>query len=122
MSRLSLGLQALLVTLMVSSRIAAAHAVLLKTSMNPDTVRADIATAVVLTFNSRIEPAFTTVRLVAPDRSERPLASRPLDQPSEVEVALPPLAVGRYAIRYRVLAADGHVTEAMLRFRVVPPE
>ena len=122
MSRFSLGLQILLAALVASARIGAAHAVLLKTSVEADGVRADTATTVVMSFNSRIEPAFTTVVLVDPDRSERPLTTRPLDRPGEIEVALPALVAGPYALRYRVLAADGHVTQAMLRFRVVPPK
>ena len=122
MSRFSLEMKALVAALVASAQVVGAHAVLVKTSKDPDALRADTATTVVLTFNSRIEPAFTTVVLVDPDRHERPLTSRTLERPGEVEVALPALAAGRYALRYRVLAADGHVTEAMLRFRVVPPE
>jgi methionine-rich copper-binding protein CopC len=33
-------------------------------------------------------------------------------------VKVPPLAAGRYGLRYKVLAADGHVTESVLRFTV----
>ena len=33
-------------------------------------------------------------------------------------VSLPPLAAGAYMIRYKVLAADGHFTENVLRFKV----
>jgi hypothetical protein len=35
-----------------------------------------------------------------------------------VTVDLPPLAAGSYGLRYKVLAADGHVTESLLRFTV----
>jgi methionine-rich copper-binding protein CopC len=37
-----------------------------------------------------------------------------------VLVQLPALTSGNYALRYRVLAADGHVTEDTIRFSVVP--
>jgi len=33
-------------------------------------------------------------------------------------VPLTPLAPGIYIVRYRVLAADGHVTEGALRFTI----
>jgi methionine-rich copper-binding protein CopC len=34
-------------------------------------------------------------------------------------IAVPALAAGKYALRYKVLAADGHVTENVLRFEVM---
>lgn len=37
----------------------------------------------------------------------------------EVRLALPPLAAGSYALSYKVLAADGHISTGVLRFRVV---
>ena len=36
-------------------------------------------------------------------------------------VPLQPLTPGVYIVRYRVLAADGHVTEGALRFTVKAP-
>ena len=123
MTRLSWARRTVLVTALVAApRIVAAHAVLLKTSVDPQAVRAETSTSAVLTFNSRIEPAFTTVVLVDADRHERRLTSRALERPEEIEVELPALPPGRFALRYRVLAADGHVTEAMLRFQVVPAQ
>jgi hypothetical protein len=123
MSRLTLGALATAALMIAASApLVAAHAVLTKTSVNLEAVPADAATSIVLSFNSRIEPAFTTAVLVDADRHERPLATRPREAPGEVAVELPPLSTGRYALRYRVLAADGHVTEAMLRFRVVPAD
>ena len=94
-----------------------AHAVLTTATLGR-TVTANTATTVVLTFNSRIEPGFTKVVLVDAAKTERPVTSRPRERPSEVEVDVPALPAGAYGLRYRVLAADGHVTESLLRFRV----
>ena len=42
-------------------------------------------------------------------------------KPSELLVDLPALPPGAYALHYKVLAVDGHVTESVLRFRVAAP-
>jgi hypothetical protein len=105
-----------------SAGLAVAHAVLTKATLDADAVDANAATTVVLSFNSRIEPAFTQIHLVDHARTERPVASRPRERPSEVEVELPALPAGPYGLKYRVLAADGHVTESLLRFRVRPAD
>ena len=39
-------------------------------------------------------------------------------RPIRLVVPLPPLAAGTYELRYQVLAADGHATQGVLRFRV----
>ena len=46
----------------------------------------------------------------------------PGEHPANVlVVALPALTAGHYALKYKVLAADGHVTESVLRFQVTAP-
>lgn len=97
-----------------------AHGVLTKTSVRDRPVQAETATPITLTFNSGIETGFAQVVLrgAGPDR---PLDVRAGDRPSDVVVDLPPLPPGAYALRYKVLAADGHVTESVFRFRVDPP-
>ncbi len=109
-----------LAAMSVLAGTAFAHAVLTKATLDASDVKANVATTVVLSFNSRIEPAFTKITLVDSARTERSLASRPGERPNDVEVALPALSPGSYGLRYRVLAADGHVTESLLRFKVVP--
>jgi copper resistance protein C len=41
-------------------------------------------------------------------------------KPGELLIQIPPLDPGEYAIKYKVFAADGHLTEATLRFHVAP--
>jgi methionine-rich copper-binding protein CopC len=109
----------LLVALTAGATRVAAHAVLTQSSVRDRPVRPYAATALTLTFNSSIEPGFTQVVLRGED-DERRVAAHPGERPSQVVVDLPPLAPGAYALRYKVLAADGHITESVLRFRVEP--
>ncbi len=106
----------------LSATLAFGHAVVQKASLDEETVRANEATRVTLTFNSRIESGFTKVVLVSPHGEERPLEIDPASTPATVSVQLPPLVAGSYGLRYKVLAVDGHVTENMLRFTVAPAD
>jgi methionine-rich copper-binding protein CopC len=111
----------LILALVASATRVSAHAVLTRTSLRDTPVRADAATDVTLTFNTSIEPGFTQVVLRG-EGPERTLPASPGAQPSQVVVALPALPAGAYALRFKVLAADGHVTEGVQRFRVEPAE
>jgi methionine-rich copper-binding protein CopC len=95
-----------------------AHAVLTKTSLDGTSVRADTATTVTLSFNTAIEAGLTKVVLVDQRNEERVLELLAPEKPGQVRVAVPALTPGTYGLRYKVLAADGHVTENMLRFTV----
>jgi methionine-rich copper-binding protein CopC len=118
-SRVVVG--ALLGLLAVAST-ALGHAVLRSTSLDSGTVVADTPTTVALSFNTAIEPGLSRVLLVDEGRAERVLELLPPDAPGKVVVALPALPPGHYGLRYKVLAADGHVTESVLRFKVTPAE
>jgi hypothetical protein len=95
------------------------HAVVMRASLRETAVVAESATRVRLEFNSAIEAKLAKVTLVDEQGGERPLEPAPGEHPkNQLVVALPPLAAGRYALRYKVLAVDGHVTESVLRFDV----
>ena len=108
----------IVVALAASATPASAHAVLTKTSVRDRPVKADTATPVTLTFNSGIETGFAQVVLARRRARIARSTARAGDKPSDVVVDLPPLPPGAYALRYKVLAADGHVTESVFRFRV----
>jgi methionine-rich copper-binding protein CopC len=97
-----------------------AHAIVLKSSLREHPIRKGAADSVALHFNSRIEVKLSRAVLVSRDQPDRPLVLVAGKAPGEVMVQLPPLEPGDYALRYRVLAADGHVTEETLRFTVAP--
>ena len=97
-----------------------AHAIVLKTSLSDHPIRQGAADSITLHFNSRIEVKLSRAMLLSRDQPERPLELVAGTAPGNVLVQLPPLAPGNYALRYRVLAADGHVTEDTIRFSVAP--
>jgi len=99
---------------------AFAHAVVTKTSLEATPVRAGAPASVTLQLNSAIERAFTRVTLVDAAGAATPLEVADDAKPGAVVVRLPALSAGRYGLRYRVLAADGHVTENIIRFQVEP--
>jgi len=98
-----------------------AHAILTKASLEGG-VAAGKATTVTLRFNAGIEPGFTRVQLVDARGEARTLEVAPGTGPDRVIVNVPPLEAGSYGLRYKVLAADGHVTESVLRFKVAPSD
>lgn len=98
--------------------VVGAHAILTRSSLDGATVRPYTPITVTLAFNAAIERGFTRVVLVDAARTERPLELAPAEKEGEVKVTLPGLEPGLYGLRYRILAADGHSTESILRFRV----
>jgi len=97
-----------------------AHAIVLKSSLSAYPIKPRVAGSITLYFNSRIEVKLSRAVLLSRGQPERPLVLVAGKAPGEVTVKLPPLEPGDYALRYRVLAADGHVTEETLRFTVAP--
>ena len=108
------------VVVLVCCTLSFGHAVVQKASIEDAPIEPNVATSVTLRFNSGIEEAFTRVTLVTEGGAQQPLEVAPADGPATVRVQLPALAAGSYALRYRVLAVDGHVTENVLRFSVAP--
>ena len=65
-----------------------------------------------LRFNSRLERSLCSVQLVGPgQRVVALLRQEPDTPPDTLAYPLPPLAAGAYQARWKVMAADGHVTE-----------
>jgi copper resistance protein C len=102
---------------------AAAHALVLESVPARDAVLARSPERVLLRFNSKIEKRLMRMTLSGADGQPQILSTASDgdegDQESDrVVVPLRPLPPGRYVIRYKVLSADGHVTEGALRFSV----
>ncbi len=75
----------------------------------------------VLRFNSRLEKPLCAVQLVGPHQQTIVLFRREADAPPDtLAYPLPALAPGSYQARWKVMAADGHVTEGTVLFTVVP--
>ena len=100
--------------------MASAHAVVTTSSLSTEPVKARHATRVALFFNSNVELSLSKVFWVSAGDVYHP-AEIPRDKkPGELLIQIPPLDPGEYAIKYKVFAADGHLTEATLRFHVAP--
>jgi methionine-rich copper-binding protein CopC len=77
----------------------------------------------VLRFNSRLEKPLCSVHLVGPRQKTIALLRQDPDTPADtLAYALPPLDPGAYQARWKVMAADGHVTEGIVLFTITAPE
>jgi methionine-rich copper-binding protein CopC len=115
-----LGAAAALLLLLAVPAGARAHAIVLESVPAPDASLARAPERARLRFNSKIEKRLVRVTLTAGAGAAVPLSAAHdgPDAPDQLVVALPPLGPGTYVLRYRVLAADGHITEGALRFTV----
>ena len=101
---------------------ASAHAIVLESSPARDAQLASAPDRVVLRFNSKIEHGLS--RATIEPAGGRPVAlttpAKAAERPAPDRLVLPlrPLGPGTYVVRYRVLAADGHLTEGALRFTI----
>ena len=113
-------LLALAVGPLLSPPRSAAHAIVLESSPAHDAALAESPARIVLRFNSRIEAALSrvTIETVNGKPVALPAARDAGGEVNRLVVPVGPLAPGTYIVRYRVLAADGHVTEGALRFSV----
>jgi len=79
---------------------------------------------IVLQFNARIEKKVTQATLLEGKDHKIKLPPIPEDKqgpPERLVVPLPKLGPGSYRLEYRVLAADGHTTPGLVRFKVSAP-
>jgi methionine-rich copper-binding protein CopC len=77
----------------------------------------------VLRFNSKIEKRLSRITIAAGRGTPAPLdiasdGPDSAERPDRLVAPLPSLGPGAYAVRYKVLSADGHITEGVLRFTV----
>ncbi len=95
-----------------------AHAVVTESSLRHKPIEIDKPTEVVLSFNSNVELALSRVFLVSKGDLYHPVEIAKGKKPGEMIIHVPPLGEGDYALKYKVFAADGHLTEDVIRFRV----
>jgi len=114
---------ALLATLGLKTTPGEAHAALVSSVPAQRQTVTSSPPRVRLTFNERLEPAFTRVSVWDASGQQVDLKDGAVDPGNSkvVTVSLPPLRPGRYTVRYRVLSVDGHIVEASFLFSVAPP-
>ncbi len=99
-----------------------AHAVVTHNSLKLKPVPANQVSEVELSFNSKVELDLSEVFLVSAGDVMQPITASLGDKPGKVLLSLPALAPGEYAIKLKIFAADGHLSEDLLRFFVNQPK
>jgi hypothetical protein len=101
---------------------AHAHAIILESVPGPEESLAS-PKRLVLRFNSRLEKPLCSVHLVGPRQKTIARLRQEPDTPADtLAYTLPALDPGAYQARWKVMAADGHVTEGIVLFTVTAPE
>ena len=121
----ALGACALFLALLARHPGAAeAHAIILESEPAAGAKLAEAPARIYLRFNSKLEKRLSRVTLTAADGRALPLpaAAEGSEPPDRIVLPLARLRPGAYVIRYKVLAADGHITEGALRFAVLEPK
>jgi len=99
---------------------ASAHAILTDSTPKANGQIAAGHVQLALKYNSKIDQARSKLVLVAPDKSETPLAIAPnADKPNELD-STADVKPGAYVVRWQALALDGHITRGDLPFTVTP--
>ncbi|MBS4050699.1 copper resistance CopC family protein [Methylomonas rivi] len=119
MRYLKLGLLALA---LIASPGVFAHAVVTHNSLQLKPVPVNQASQVELSFNSKVELDLSEVFLVSAGDKMQTITATPGAKPGQVMLELPALAPGEYAIKLKIFAADGHLSEDLLRFFVKEPK
>jgi copper resistance protein C len=106
--------------LALSSTGAAAHAFLDHASPRVGGAMAQAPGEVRVWFTEKLEPAFSTLRVVDAGGKQVDKKDKQVDasDATSMRVSLPPLPKGRYRVYWRVLSADTHVTEGDYTFEV----
>ncbi|MGR9043894.1 MAG: copper resistance CopC family protein [Gammaproteobacteria bacterium] len=105
---------------LLQSQNGYAHAVVTKSSLQIEKMVPDQESQITLNFNSSIELALSQIFLVSEGDIHQKLEAVQGGRPGQVLLDLPPLQEGEYAIRYKIFAADGHLTEDTIHFFVTP--
>ena len=74
-----------------------------------------------LVFNVRVDGARSKLELLMPDASTVQLPVQPQPSPDTLVSRIVGLDAGRYALRWQVLASDGHISTGEIRFTVTKP-
>ncbi len=97
---------------------ARAHAVVTESSLTKTAIKPQTKTTVVLFFNANVELSLSKIFLVSKGDVYQPAHAEKGTKPGEIRIHIPPLQPGDYALKYKVFAADGHLTESVIRFNV----
>lgn len=106
--------------LLLPAAPAAAHAIILDASPRHAPLKAGVVSEATLQFNSGIEVGLSRIMLFSRDGTSRTLEAHAGDKPGVLVIEMPALEAGQYALKCRVFAKDGHLTEENVPVRVEP--
>ncbi|MDI1292851.1 MAG: copper resistance protein CopC [Methylobacter sp.] len=95
-----------------------AHAVITDYSLKITPIHANSPAKVELSFNSQIELGLSQIFLVSKGDKHQLLTAVNGSKQGQIIILIPPLESGDYALRFKVFAADGHLTEDLIHFSV----
>ena len=113
-----LFLISLLLLSVCHTSVVSAHAVVTDYSLKVTPIHANQESKVELSFNSKVELGLSQLFLVSKGDKHQLLQAVNGEKQGQIIVTVPPLTVGDYAIRLKVFAADGHLTEDVIHFSV----
>ncbi len=102
----------------VSSTNIFAHAVITDPGIKQTVAYSNKARQIEIAFNSKVELKLSQIFLVSAGDAKQKLNTIPTDKPGRILIELPVLESGEYAIQLRIFAADGHLSEDLIRFTV----
>lgn len=108
----------LLLMLLTQTHNLYAHAVITDYSLKITPIHANKPDQVELSFNSKIELGLSQVFLVRKGDKHELLEVTNGNKQGQIIIHIPALEAGDYALRFKVFAADGHLTEDIIRFKV----
>jgi methionine-rich copper-binding protein CopC len=117
-SALMTGALSIALAALAPAHTANAHAVVTENSLKHHPIAVGNPTEVTLHFNSGVELALSRVFLVSKGDVYQPVEIANGKKAGDMLISIPALGEGDYAIKYKVFAADGHLTEDVIRFRV----
>ncbi|CAG1020962.1 hypothetical protein DOJK_00679 [Patescibacteria group bacterium] len=97
-----------------------AHAVVTNYSLKAQPIHVNQESKVELFFNSKVELGLSQIFLVSKGDKHDLLKAENGAKQGQIIITVPALEAGDYAIRLKVFAADGHLTEDVIHFTVTP--
>ncbi len=105
---------------MLTASVAAGHAVLQRAEPRVQSTLKRAPDEVKLYFTERLEPAYSSVRVVNDRGAQVDRRDSHVDRSNPVllRATLPPIPTGTYKVIWRVLSIDADVTEGGFTFRI----
>jgi methionine-rich copper-binding protein CopC len=100
--------------------LVSAHAVVTDHSLKIKSIHANTEEKVEMSFNSQIEIKLSQIFLVRKGDKHELLNIANGEKQGQIIISIPKLEAGNYALRLKVFAQDGHLTEDLIHFTVTP--